>query len=67
MYDVVVWQGDDAPMLTPLHRDILTLVKAGLTNRKIAARLGVTPGTVGTQVWWIVQRLGLMRRSEISA
>jgi len=65
MYDVVVWRGDDAPTLTPLQRAILVLVRVGLTNRQIAARLGVTPGEVGTQVGLIVRRLGLTRRREI--
>jgi len=65
MHDVVVWRGDDAPTLTPLQREILVLVRGGLTNRQIAARLGVTPGEVGTQVGLIVRRLGLTRRREI--
>ena len=67
MYDVVVWRDDDAPTLTPLQQEILVLVRVGLTNRQIAARLGVTPGAVGTQVGLIVERLGLSRRSEIVA
>ena len=67
MYDVVVWRGDDAPTLTPLQREIVGLIVNGLTNREIAARLGTTPGQVGTQVGRIVQRLGLSRRSEIVA
>ena len=58
---------DDAPRLTPLQREVLILVGGGLTNREIAARLGTTPGRIGTQVGRIVQRLGLTRRSEIEA
>ena len=38
MHDVAVWRGDDAPTLTPLQREIVGLVMAGLTDREIAAR-----------------------------
>jgi len=67
MYDVVVWRGDDAPTLTPLQREMVAMIVNGLPNRAIAARLGISPGCVGTQVGRIVQRLGLSRRSEIVA
>lgn len=63
---VLPWS-DDAPTLTPLQREILVLVGVGLTNREIAARLGTTPGWVGTQVGRIVQRLGLTCRAEVAA
>lgn len=52
-------------MLTPLQHQILVLVMAGLTNREIALRLGLSAGNVGTQIGRIVHRLGLSRRSEI--
>lgn len=64
---VVLRRSDDAPMLTPLQREVLVLVVVSLTNREIAARLGTTPGWVGTQVGRIVQRLGLTRRAEVAA
>jgi len=57
----------DAPTLTPLQREVVALVGDGLTNREIAARLGTTPGQVGTQVGRIVQRLGLTCRAELAA
>ena len=67
MEGMVLRRSDDASMLTPLQREVLILVGAGLTNRAIAARLGVTPGWVGTQVGRIVQRLGLTCRAEVAA
>ena len=67
MEGMVLRRSDDASMLTPLQREVLILVGAGLTNRAIAARLGVTPGWVGTQVGRIVQRLGLACRADLAA
>jgi DNA-binding NarL/FixJ family response regulator len=55
------------PALTPHQREIALLVGDGLTNREIAARLGTTPGWVGTQVGRIVQRRGLTCRADIAA
>ena len=64
---MVLRRSGDASMLTPLQREVLILVGAGLTNRAIAARLGVTSGWVGTQVGRFVQRLGLTSRAEVAA
>jgi DNA-binding CsgD family transcriptional regulator len=57
--------GEDVLMLTPLQDRILILILHGLTNREIAERLGVSPGTVGTQIGRILQRLGLTSRADI--
>ena len=64
------WRPEETPYtpaLTPHQREIALLVGEGLTNREIAARLGTTPGWVGTQVGRIVQRLGLTCRADIAA
>ena len=64
------WRPEETPYTHPLkphQREIIALVARGLTNREIAARLGTTPGWVGTQIGRIVQRLGLMRRADIVA
>ena len=55
----------ETPRLTPLQHEILVLVVNGLTNREIATRLGLTPGTVATQIGRIVQRLSRTCRSEL--
>lgn len=51
--------------LTPHQQEIALLVGEGLTNREIAARLGITPGGVGVQIGRILRRLGLARRADI--
>lgn len=43
--------------LTPAQARILTLVRAGLTYRAIAARLGVSPRTVQNHVYAIADKL----------
>jgi two-component system nitrate/nitrite response regulator NarL len=57
----------DLPQLTPLQREILALAMNGLTNREIANRLDLTPGTVGVQMGRVVKKLGLTSRVEIAA
>jgi DNA-binding CsgD family transcriptional regulator len=66
MDDAVLGQSKRVPALTPLQREVLRLVAEGRTNAEIADRLGVTPGTVGTQVGRILDRLGLECRAEIA-
>ena len=53
------------PTLTALQKDILALIRNGLTNRQIADRLDITTGSVGIQIGRIVQHLGLTSRAEI--
>src|SRR5947207_1660140 len=53
--------------LKPHQQEIIGLVARGLTHQEIAARLGTTPGWVGTQIGRIVQRIGLTRRADIVA
>ena len=50
--------------LTRRQREILSLVGAGLSNRDIAARTGLTEGTVKLHVSNILKRLGARNRTE---
>ena len=50
--------------LTRRQREILSLVGAGLSNRSIAARTGLTEGTVKLHVSNILKRLGARNRTE---
>jgi DNA-binding NarL/FixJ family response regulator len=49
--------------LTPRERDVLALIGAGLSNRQIARRLGLTEGTVKTYVSAVLARLGVRNRA----
>jgi DNA-binding NarL/FixJ family response regulator len=53
--------------LTPRQYEIAQLIAAGLTNREIAARLGLTPGTVSEHISNILWCLRLTRRRQIAA
>ena len=52
--------------LTARERDVLPLLAAGMTNRAIAAELGLTPGTVRMYVSAILTKLGVANRTEAS-
>ena len=43
------------------------LLLSGLTEKECAAKLGLSPGTVRTHVVHAYQKLGVKRRSELSA
>jgi DNA-binding NarL/FixJ family response regulator len=66
MDGVVLERSAEVPGLTPLQREVVRLVADGWTNAAIAERLGVTPGTVGTHVGRILERLGLDCRADIA-
>jgi DNA-binding NarL/FixJ family response regulator len=52
--------------LPPRERDVLRLIGQGCTNRKIAAQLNLTEGTVKTYVTHILNRLALSNRSQLA-
>lgn len=54
------------PALTPRERDLVDLVRQGLRNREIAARLGVTEGTVKVYLHAIFDKLGVATRTELA-
>jgi DNA-binding NarL/FixJ family response regulator len=53
--------------LTPREVEVLQLVAAGLTNREIGLRLGVTTETVKTLVGRLLSRLGARDRAHAAA
>ncbi|MFJ6621723.1 LuxR C-terminal-related transcriptional regulator [Kitasatospora sp. NPDC091335] len=53
--------------LSPRELQVLAELTAGRTNREIAARLYITPRTVGTHVEHILAKLGLPNRAAAAA
>lgn len=51
--------------LTEREFEIAGLIRAGLRNREIAARCGLTEGTVKVHLHSIFQKLGIKSRSEL--
>lgn len=56
-----------ASMLTPREREVMALVGLGLTNREIAHRLDVAPGTVRTHLEHAYSKLGVGTRTGAMA
>jgi two-component system nitrate/nitrite response regulator NarP len=54
------------PALTPRERELVELVRQGLRNRDIAARLGVTEGTVKVYLHSIFDKVGVGSRTELA-
>ena len=50
--------------LTPREREVWALVAAGLTNPKIAERLGLSDNTVKFHVQHLFSKLGVKNRTE---
>jgi len=53
--------------LTPAERNVADLVARGLTNPEIAARLGVSAGTVKDHVSSALRKLSVRTRAELAA
>jgi DNA-binding CsgD family transcriptional regulator len=51
-------------VLTPRQREVLGLVREGLTNPQIASRLGISPDGAKWHVKEIIERLGVTTRRE---
>jgi non-specific serine/threonine protein kinase len=58
---------DEAHLLTYREQDVLALLCQRLTDAEIAARLFVSPRTVGTHVGHILAKLGAANRREAAA
>lgn len=65
--DRQVDQAQQMDALSPREREVTMLLLSGLTEKEAAARLGLSPGTVRTHVVHAYQKLGVKRRSELSA
>jgi len=50
--------------LSPREMEVLKLVAAGLSNKEIAARLGLVVGTVKVHVANILSKLGVADRTQ---
>jgi ATP/maltotriose-dependent transcriptional regulator MalT len=53
--------------ITAREQDVLRLVSIGLSNREIAQRLCVSPGTVKTHLANIFTKLGVTSRTQAVA
>src|SRR5262249_55824088 len=53
--------------LTHREREVVVLISEGRTNRQVAARLGITPTTVGHHMSSIFSKLGIANRFELIA
>lgn len=53
-----------SPALSPRQRDCLDLAAEGLTDKEIAARLGMSPRTVGAHLGEAYLRLGVTNRRD---
>ena len=51
--------------LSPRERDVTAFACLGLTNRQIAARMGVSPGTVKSYLETVLYKLGLRTKAEL--
>ncbi len=56
--------GDDLALLTPREREVLEAMARGLTNREIAAELGIGLGTVRVHGHAIMQKLDVVNRTQ---
>jgi predicted ATPase/DNA-binding CsgD family transcriptional regulator len=59
--------GRDSERLTPREREVGALVADGLTNKEIAARLGIGERTAETHVQHLLEKLGVSSRGRVAA
>ena len=51
--------------LTPMERDVVSLVREGLGNKDIGARLFISPRTVQTHLTHVYAKLGIASRVQL--
>lgn len=56
--------GDSSVDLSPREREVLGLVRAGLANKQIARRLGITERTVKAHLTSVFARIGVTDRTQ---
>jgi DNA-binding CsgD family transcriptional regulator len=61
------WERQAEPSLTPRQRELLGLVAAGWTNRRIGRQLGITEGTVRSHLENVFERLRVTNRTAAVA
>ena len=54
----------DLARLTRREREVLALIRGGLTNKAIARELGISPGTVKAHVEKVIAKLGVSDRTQ---
>ncbi len=52
--------------MTPAERDVIKLVRQGLSNKDIATRLFISPRTVATHLTHVYTKLGLTSRVQLA-
>lgn len=68
--DTVTWdaqQARDGVQMTPREKEVIELILEGLSNKRIAKRLGIAPQTVKSHVRNIMDKLALHTRLQIAA
>jgi DNA-binding NarL/FixJ family response regulator len=60
-------EDSDAARITPREREVILLIRKGLSNKRIANRLDIAPQTVKSHVRNIMGKLELHTRLQISA
>lgn len=58
---------EDLSLLSPREKEVMSLLPRGMSNARIAATLGIGPGTVKTHVERILYKLQLEDRSHAAA
>ena len=51
--------------LSPRQKEVMHLVAEGLSNKQIAARLGISPRTVENYRAWVMERLGAANVADL--
>lgn len=59
------WEDRTGPLLSPREREILLLVAEGLSYKKIAEKLVISPSTVYSHHSNLMKKLGLKSREEL--
>ncbi|GAB4006445.1 hypothetical protein GCM10029992_57110 [Glycomyces albus] len=58
--------GGPLALLTPQELQVVQLASSGLTNKEIAARLYLSPRTVGHHLYKAYPKLGVIARGELA-